>query len=358
MREPLVVGLVGSLLFGLLGCSAEESSVSSPPAASSSANTNAAPLVPTAEASAAPLNSAEKDKSVPVPEGMAYIPAGIFLMGAPNLRGNPDEKPAHEAIVASFFLDKYEVAHGAFMKCVKAGSCKVPRLDHMYCNVKLQLKGATDRDKYPANCIDLMHADSYCRWAGKRLPTEREWEYAATGGDRRTYSWGEELPTKTNCCYDNPGSCVGGSFEAGAFGLYDMTGNVWEWTSSQFHPYPSPPRDVALSRYRHYVYRGGSWSRRFPKWMRTMLRNRYKPDEFSASIGVRCAQTVRPLVCPANSEEMFGASQDIPFGTRPAVSMAGIGPLLRHRTPGAAQDRRRCLRARRHQRVQPRAKLP
>ncbi|MFP6683592.1 MAG: hypothetical protein VB934_02720, partial [Polyangiaceae bacterium] len=67
MREPLVVGLVGCLLFGLLGCSAEESSVSSPPAASSAANTNAAPIAATAEASAAPLNSAEKDKSVPVP---------------------------------------------------------------------------------------------------------------------------------------------------------------------------------------------------------------------------------------------------------------------------------------------------
>jgi hypothetical protein len=82
---------------------------------------------------------------------------------------------------------------------------------------------------------------------------------------------------------------------------------VWEWTSSRFLPYPSTASHGPINRYWHYVYRGGSWSRRFPKWMRTMLRNRYKPDGFSASIGVRCAKSITPLACPPDTQPKDGA---------------------------------------------------
>ena len=160
MRAPLFVTLLGSLWFSGIACSSE---TAPSPATSSArpASTSASTVTPSEASSmdrTANAPSASVAKTAPktqAPEGMVHIPAGVFLMGAPKLRGNPEEKPAHEAIVASFFLDQYEVTHGAFMKCVKAGACKVPRLDHMYCNVKLELKGATDRDKYPANCIDL-----------------------------------------------------------------------------------------------------------------------------------------------------------------------------------------------------------
>jgi hypothetical protein len=87
-----------------------------------------------------------------------------------------------------------------------------------------------------------------------------------------------------------------------------MTGNVWEWTGSAFKPYPSTATpDEPSSQNLFFVYRGGSWSRRFPKWMRTTLRNRYEPARLHASLGVRCAKSIEPLECPADTEARDGA---------------------------------------------------
>ncbi|MBW2524998.1 MAG: SUMF1/EgtB/PvdO family nonheme iron enzyme [Deltaproteobacteria bacterium] len=225
-------------------------------------------------------------------------------MGAPAALGNPEEKPAHEAIVAAFYLDKTEVTVAAYQRCVADGGCEKALSTHRFCNVKLE-----DRNDHPINCVDLYRAAAYCAWAGKRLPTEREWEYAASNGaERRRFSWGNHDPSSEIACYDHPGgSCKVASFEPGAFGLYDMNGSVWEWTSSAFLPYPSAAKPDAIDRKKRFVYRGGSWSRRFPKWLRNLLRNRYEPDKFSASIGMRCAKTVEPLQCPADTEPRDGA---------------------------------------------------
>jgi len=240
---------------------------------------------------------------------MLAIPAGIFLMGADALRGNAEEKPAHEAVIAAFFLDKTEVTMSAYARCVAAKACTPPQQTNRFCNAKLQ-----DTDKHPVNCVDLFQADAYCRWAGKRLPSEREWEYAASGGrERRRFSWGEDEPTPALACYDHAGgTCPVASFAPGAFGLFDMTGNVWEWTSSPFVPYPS--LDTApgpIERQKNYVYRGGSWSRRFPKWMRNMNRNRYTPEQQSAAIGIRCAKSIEPLECPPDSEAREGGCRRV-----------------------------------------------
>ncbi len=199
----------------------------------------------------------------------------------------------HEVVVAAFFFDAKEVTMKAYADCVGKGACKPAAQDNPFCNAKL-----ADRDDHPANCIDWNDADAYCKSVGKRLPTEGEWEYAARGGaERRTFSWGAEDADETRACYKHPGgSCPVGSFPPGAFGLYDVNGNVWEWTSSWFGSYPG---ELATGQFK--VYRGGSWSRRFPKWLRNELRNRYKVNEHSASLGVRCAQTVNPLTCPAQT---------------------------------------------------------
>jgi sulfatase-modifying factor enzyme 1 len=230
---------------------------------------------------------------------MVRIPAGMFLMGAFFAQGNPEERPAHEAIVAEYFLDEHEVTLGDYRKCVEAGKCPVPHVTDKMCNWKLP----EDRERDPVNCIDLSMAAAYCSFAGKRLPSEREWEYAAgAGSERRRFSWGAEDPSATNSCYEHVGgTCKVGEYPAGAFGLRDMTGNVWEWTGTRFDPYPSRAGLDAIEPRKMYVYRGGSWSRRFPKWMRNQLRNRYQADQWSASIGVRCAQTVLPVSCPADS---------------------------------------------------------
>jgi hypothetical protein len=236
---------------------------------------------------------------------MVKVPAGIFLMGSPAFRSNEEETPAHEAVVASFYLDRTEVTLAAYRTCVAAGRCPAPRTTVAFCNAKY-----TDREEHPVNCIDWYDAKAYCAFAGGRLPTEREWEYAAGGGsEHRPFSWGDAEPSAKLACYDHPfGSCPVASYEPGAFGLYDVSGNVWEWTSSAFKPYPSSPSADEPSKENWvFVYRGGSWSRRFPKWLRTTLRNRVEPSHFHASLGVRCARTVEPLECPPDTEPREGA---------------------------------------------------
>jgi hypothetical protein len=221
---------------------------------------------------------------------MIALPAAMYLVGARAGTGNADERPMHEAVLAAFALDRTEVTMKAYRACVDAGACKPPRDAHPFCNTRF-----SDRDDHPVNCIDWNDARAYCAFVHERLPTEAEWEYAASNGDeKRKYSWGEADPDTHNACYWHPGgTCAVASFAPGAFGLYDMSGNVWEWTSSVFVPYPDEPEDGRLR-----VYRGGSWSRRFPKWLRNQNRNRYRPDQWSASLGVRCARTTTPLVCP------------------------------------------------------------
>lgn len=225
---------------------------------------------------------------------MVEIPAGVFLMGGES----PENTPVHEAIVARFYLDDKEVTMRAYEGCQKDGACKPPRVDNPFCNILFP-----DRGDHPVNCVDYLDAEAFCRRAGKRLPTETEWEYAARGGsEQRLYSWGNDEPDRQRSCYMHEGgSCPVGTHPAGAFGLFDMTGNVWEWTATWYATYPEAPE---TGFYR--VYRGGSWSRRFAKWMRNDLRNRYRPDEHSASVGFRCAMDASPRVCPADTEDRDG----------------------------------------------------
>lgn len=306
--------LLASLMFGCQPGQAQETAVhtaSTAPLTAASETATAATANPSSAASAGPNTTA--DEAVTAPEGMVKIPAGIYLMGADHARGNPEEKPAHEAIVAGFYMDVTEVTVAAYQTCVAAGTCPKAHIAHRFCNTKPKL--LSERSNHPINCIDLKMADAFCRWADKRLPSEREWEYAASGGrERRRFSWGATNPTPDNNCYDHPGgSCPVKQFAAGAFGLHDMTGNVWEWTASQFAPYPSKTKpDIIEKRGRlQYVYRGGSWSRRFPKWMRNVLRNRYEPDKYSAAIGMRCVRSIEPLECPADTKARDGVCERV-----------------------------------------------
>jgi len=329
-------------LFALVACGRGEAA-EGVPAGPSEATAAVKTATATTATTAATVPKAAQPKARPteaVPEGMVRVPAGIFLMGAHPARGNPEEKPSHEAIVASFYLDKTEVTHGAYMKCVDAKACKLPYSNTQFCNIKLD-----DHDDHPVNCIDLRQADSYCSHVGKRLPTEREWEYAASGGsERRRYSWGNDAPTKLNGCYDHPGgTCPVASFPAGAFGLHDMTGNAWEWTASKFTPYPSRDKADPIELRGKYAYRGGSWSRRFAKWMGTGLRNRYEADKQSAAITVRCAKSIAPLACPNESEPKDGSCARISgevtceegYGHNGSTCVLAGATTLATRPPGA-----------------------
>ena len=133
---------------------------------------------------------------------MDLVPAGCFVMGSPPSEGIYDEHPAHEVCLDAYYIDRYEVTVERYERCVRAGACS---LDHFldagddWCNY------ANGQRDHPMNCVSWFGMREYCEWAGKRLPTEAEWEKAARGTDGRTYPWGEEEPTCNYAIIDDGG---------------------------------------------------------------------------------------------------------------------------------------------------------
>ncbi|HTQ47663.1 MAG TPA: SUMF1/EgtB/PvdO family nonheme iron enzyme [Polyangiaceae bacterium] len=222
----------------------------------------------------------------------AHVPEATFRMGSDV--GEPDERPAHMVRVAAFDLDVTEVTVEQYSACVRAGACrKAPTVitfpgvtfsdQQLYdgeCN-----GDRADRPDHPENCVDWSMADAYCHWAGKRLPTEEEWEYAACGGscdEALTERGGagavlgaERWPFTTRVASHWPGK----------FGLYDMAGNVWEWTASQYCPYDRPGCGDARR-----VIRGGSWSMVDFLFVRLTDRSPADPTTRNTNLGFRCAR--------------------------------------------------------------------
>lgn len=224
------------------------------------------------------------------PPHMRYIRGGEFWMGSPRGRGAQEERPRFLTKVADYCLETHEVTAAEYAECVARGACTAPHGSQSTCNYDR-------RADHPINCIDWQQAREYCESEGSRLPSELEWEYAARGGDQyQSYSWGEESPDG-RACWKNNHSCPVGSFEPGAFGLHDMSGNVWEWTNDWFSDYPWP-KPTGL----HKVFRGGGWSRRFDKWMRATLRNRTNPESWGSHLGFRCARLAKNAECPFGAD--------------------------------------------------------
>ena len=269
---------------------------------------------------ASPTTAAKKTGSATPAASRVHFAAGTFLMGSPDGEGLADEHPQHQVEVAAFDMDATEVTVGAYAACVRAGACTAAATTvdwpgvsdsdkktwSKYCNGDRE-----DRKTHPANCVDFDQATAYCAWAGARLPTEQEWEYAARGKADRTYPWGEEPPdeTRVNACgaecvrmakeegfswssmYAGDDKWAGtapvGSYAAGRTpeGLMDMAGNVWEWTSTPYARY-----DGSSSGGARIVLRGGCWDSYMAKSLRAANRISETKSARRNVIGFRCAK--------------------------------------------------------------------
>ena len=218
------------------------------------------------------------------PPGMSYVPGGIFTMG--SNAGDEYERPAHKVTLSPFFIDKYEVTCEEYARFL--AETNHPRLP-------IGWRGRSCPDgsgRMPVRGVSWDDASAYARWAGKRLPTEEEWELAARGTDARRYPWGDDWrPGLANADGRSGAAEVGQYGGASPSGAFDMVGNVWEWTASQPATYPGGPV-LTLKAGDFRVIRGGAWST--PKSQATTTYRGYL-ERGSGDIdktGFRCAKDV------------------------------------------------------------------
>jgi len=223
---------------------------------------------------------------------MIYVPAGEFQMGSET--GENDQKPVHAVYFDSFWIDQTEVTNAMYAKCVKGGKCDPPSSNRSYTHDNYY--GNSEFDNYPVIYVSWNDAKAYCEWAGRRLPTEAEWEKSARGSDARTYPWGNESPTDNLLNYN---SAVGDTTEVdkypngtSPYGVLDMAGNVWEWASSLYQPYPYSAIDGRedLSASGSRVLRGGAWSDHVAPYVRSASRYPLDPAYSNFLIGFRCSR--------------------------------------------------------------------
>ncbi len=226
---------------------------------------------------------------------MMLVPAGEFTMGSEE--GDDDEQPVHRVYLDSFYLDTFEVTNERFAKFVAAIGSEPP----------WGFAGAETPVRYadhPVRWVTWLEATGYCLWAGKRLPTEAEWEKAARGLDGRLYPWGHDSPTPVHAVFGlkEGAETVApiGDRDKGAspYGVHDLAGNLYEWVSDWYddayytatpmvNPH-GPTEGTAKGQ------RGGSYINS-PYRLRATFRTKGDPAEQDPHVGFRCAQDAPPL---------------------------------------------------------------
>ena len=231
---------------------------------------------------------------------MVTVPAGEFVMGSTDqdiewaaqnffsesLDYYRDETPAHKVTLKAFKIDKTEVTVGQYRLYMEQTGKPAPKY--------------MDNERFNQNALPVVgvtwqEAVEYCKAAGKRLPTEAEWEKAARGADRRYYPWGNEADaTRANVRGKNDGyrytAPVGlEAFGASPYGVRDMAGNAWEWTADWYQPHPGNafPNDFYGEQFR--VIKGGSWFSNLDL-ARIAVRGKNLPDRRSNYVGFRCVK--------------------------------------------------------------------
>ena len=252
---------------------------------------------------------------------MVYVPAGEFAMGSSE--GAPDEQPVHPVTVDAFWIDRTEVSNELFRACAREGKCREPILDAVdtqtcrwwkhvkpfYDHKDDMIYGKAAPADRPAVCVEWGAAADYCAWAGGRLPTEAEWEYAARGPDAWEFPWGNEFDghrlnsCDANCIFPyadksfNDGfddTAPVGSYAGGASwsGALDMAGNVYEWVADWYAEdyYSVSPSQNPLgpASGQHRVARGGMWLVSLSD-VRSSHRYHHSPGIQLYGFGFRCA---------------------------------------------------------------------
>jgi gamma-glutamyl hercynylcysteine S-oxide synthase len=242
---------------------------------------------------------------------MIFIPAGEFEQGSNDTDALDNERPAHKVYLESYYIDRYPVTCGQYRLFMEAGGYQNSQWwseagwewrQTQKVIKPLYWSGERNWDNHPVCGVSWYEAQAYSRFVGKRLPTEAEWEKAASwdanSGCRRIYPWGDKSPSSENCNCDR---LIGhttpvNTYPAGqsAYGLYDTLGNVWEWTGSWFdgyqgfQSYPYVGYSQVYFDNKHRVLKGGSWATRH--WgLRASFRNWYDPGVYQIFAGFRCA---------------------------------------------------------------------
>ena len=234
----------------------------------------------------------QKFKEIP-PQGMVLIPAGTFMMG--STRGDRDEKPIHEVTLGPFFIDKFEVTQQEFKKVMDfnpsifiSGTFTGGYLESGESGEEpAKFKG----HHRPVERVTWHEANEYCQAVNKRLPTEAEWEYAARAGSTTKFYWGDKSDVAFSWTAKNARSRshLVGQKKPNAFGLYDMSGNVWEWVVDWENSYSEQPETNPKGPASgiNKIMRGGSWYAH-PNYSRSTYRGQNSPTIRYTDIGFRC----------------------------------------------------------------------
>jgi formylglycine-generating enzyme required for sulfatase activity len=236
---------------------------------------------------------------------MVRIAAGEFLIGSND--GPADERPQHRVFLEEYFMDRMPVTNAQFARFLNSAGFKGPGGESWYdlddSDARIhrrekQFRADAGYENHPVVEASWFGALAYCRWAGKRLPTEAEWEKAARGTDGRKYPWGNEPPDRSRAQFGAPynQTVPVASFPKGAspYGLLDKAGNTWEWVSSAYLPYPYDATDGRedLARPQVRGTRGGGHDSAAAD-LTTTQRGRHVSRNFRSGhhhIGFRCAR--------------------------------------------------------------------
>jgi formylglycine-generating enzyme len=225
-------------------------------------------------------------------DNMVLISSGAYIMGK-NSATPSDWQPEHNVMINSFYMDKREVTNKQYYDFCVATNTPLPQFWGIN-----EFRSGADFPDYPVVGVSYFDAEKFARWSGKRLPTEAEWEYAARGGMiGKNFPFGDQIDSaEVNYGRKYKGIVKTGSFPPNGYGLYDIAGNVWEWTSDFYssdyysHSPVENPKGPATGRFK--VIRGGSWHSG-PMCIQTYYRNGLSPSWVDFAVGFRCVKDIQ-----------------------------------------------------------------